>query len=31
VILAGDLDPLIDPVLAHFQAEKMQQEASQQH
>jgi peptide chain release factor 1 len=30
VILAGDLDPLIEPVLAHYQAEKMQ-EAARQH
>jgi peptide chain release factor 1 len=30
VILAGDLNPLIEPVLAHYQAEKMQ-EAARQH
>jgi peptide chain release factor 1 len=28
-ILEGDLDPLIDPLSAHFQAEKMQQLAEQ--
>jgi peptide chain release factor 1 len=27
-VLEGDLDPLIDPLLSHFQAEKMQQTAA---
>jgi peptide chain release factor 1 len=27
VVLGGDLDPLIEPVLAHYQAEKMQESA----
>ena len=29
VVLGGDLDPLIEPILAHYQAEKMQESARQ--